>query len=58
MASSQCLVRDLANTRADVADPAFVEARCRELAAAHGDAMSVRVIDAAEMEDLVEHIVW
>ena len=51
-------MRDLANTRADVADPAFVEARCRELAAEHGDAMSVRVIDAAEMEDLVEHRVW
>ena len=27
ISSSQCLVRDLANTRADVADPAFVECR-------------------------------
>eukprot|EP00947_MAST-08B_sp_MAST-8B-sp1_P005742 g5742.t1 len=53
ISSSQCLVRDLANTRADVADPAFIEARARALVQAHaaaGAPITLRVVDYKEME--------
>jgi leucyl aminopeptidase len=48
VAAGIALTRDLANTPANEANPAWMEERCRELAASHG--MRATVLDAGELE--------
>ena len=49
IASGQCAARDLANTRAGVATPQYMEDRAADLAAEYPDTVTLQVVDEEEM---------